>query len=155
MAAGGRGWDRWPASVTWTHDGSALLVTADQNGRCPIFGVVLDGEVRQLTVDDFATPTWSPRPMVSLYALRTSYAAPPHPVRVESTGAVTVLPCVDLPELPGTLTEVTATTADGAAVRSWLVLPDGAGAAGAAAAVDSRRTAGAAGTPGRGGGTRG
>jgi len=29
------GWDRWPASVTWTHDGAALLVTADQNGPLP------------------------------------------------------------------------------------------------------------------------
>jgi dipeptidyl aminopeptidase/acylaminoacyl peptidase len=34
-----------------------------------------------------------------------------------------VLPAVDLPELPGHLTEVDATTEDGRTVRSWLVLP--------------------------------
>ena len=37
---------------------------------------------------------------------------------------ITVLPCVDLPSLPGTLTEVTTTVADGTTVRSWLVLPE-------------------------------
>lgn len=121
------GWDRWPASVTWSHDGSALLVTADQNGRCPIFEVRLDGEVRQLTADDVSYTNVVAAPGGVVYALRTSYAAPPHPVRVESSGAVTVLPCVDLPELPGELTEVTVTTADGVAVRSWLVLPRSSG----------------------------
>ena len=117
------GWDRWPASVTWTHDGAALLVTADQNGRCPIFEVRLDGEVRQLTVDDFSYTNVVAAPGGVVYALRTSYAAPPHPVRIESSGVVIVLPCVDSPELPGELTELTATTADGVEVRSWLVLP--------------------------------
>jgi dipeptidyl aminopeptidase/acylaminoacyl peptidase len=60
----------------------------------------------------------------TLYALRSSYGAPPHPVRIGTDGAVTVLPCVDLPTLPGTLEEVSATAADGTSVRSWLVLPD-------------------------------
>ncbi|WP_328358314.1 prolyl oligopeptidase family serine peptidase [Mycobacterium sp. NBC_00419] len=115
------GWDRWPASVTWTHDGSALLVTADDNGRCPIFEVRLDGTVRRRTDDDFSYINVVAAPDGVIYALRTSYAAPPHPVRVGD--AVTVLPCVDRPELPGELTEVTATTADGVEVRSWLVLP--------------------------------
>ncbi|HTY27943.1 MAG TPA: prolyl oligopeptidase family serine peptidase [Mycobacterium sp.] len=117
------GWDRWPASVTWRHDGSALLVTADQNGRCPIFEVGLDGDVRQLSVDDFSYTNVVAAPGGVVYALRTSYSAPPHPVRIEPSGVVTVLSCVDLPQLPGELTEVTATTADGAVVRSWLVLP--------------------------------
>jgi dipeptidyl aminopeptidase/acylaminoacyl peptidase len=44
-------------------------------------------------------------------------------VRIDG-GTVTALPCVDLPPLPGTLTELTADTSDGAAVRSWLVLPE-------------------------------
>jgi hypothetical protein len=58
-----------------------------------------------------------------VYALRTSYAAPPHPVRIDPSGVVTALPCVDPPELPGELTELTANTADGVEVPSWLVLP--------------------------------
>ena len=36
---GGLDWDRWPTSVTWSRDGAALIVTADQNGRGPIFRV--------------------------------------------------------------------------------------------------------------------
>ena len=119
-------WDRWPASVTWSRDGRALIVTADQDGRCPVFSIGLaDGEVTQLTSDDFAYTDVVATPDGVLYALRSSYAAPPHPVRIEPGGAVTELPCVEPPSLPGTLTEVTAKARDGARVRSWLVLPDG------------------------------
>ena len=32
-------WDRWPASVTWSADGSSLVVTADDAGRRPVFVV--------------------------------------------------------------------------------------------------------------------
>ncbi|MCX2931062.1 prolyl oligopeptidase family serine peptidase [Mycobacterium sp. CVI_P3] len=117
------GWDRWPASVTWAHDGAALLVTADDNGRCPVFEIALDGPVRQVTVDDFSYTNVVAAPGGVIYALRTSYAAPPHPVRIDPSGTLTALPCVELPQLPGDLTEIVATTADGTAVRSWLVLP--------------------------------
>ncbi len=36
------GWDRRPSSITWSSDGTALVVTADQNGRAPVFTVDLD-----------------------------------------------------------------------------------------------------------------
>jgi dipeptidyl aminopeptidase/acylaminoacyl peptidase len=118
-------WDRWPASVTWTRDGTALIVTADQDGRCPVFRIGLaDGEVTQLTFDDFAYTDVIAAAGGELYALRNSYAAPPHPVRIDPDGTVTELPCVELPRLPGTLTDITANAPDGAPVRSWLVLPE-------------------------------
>ena len=121
-------WDRWPASLTWSRDGSALIVTADQNGRCPVFSVELaDGAVTQLTFDDYAYTDVTAAPDGVLYALRSSYAAPPHPVRIDPDGAVTELPCVPAPRLPGQLTEIEATAPDGTRVRSWLVLPDGGG----------------------------
>ena len=126
-------WDRWPTSITWSRDGGTLLVTADQAGRGPIFRIGLDdGDVTQVTSDDFAYTDVVAAPDGVLYALRTSYAAPPHPVRIDQDGTVTELACVDLPPLPGTLTELTATAPDGAEVRSWLVLPtdsDGRGPA--------------------------
>jgi dipeptidyl aminopeptidase/acylaminoacyl peptidase len=119
------GWDRWPTSVTWSSDGHALIVTADQAGRAPVFVVQLStSTVNQLTDDDFAYTDVVAAPGGVLYALRSSHAAPPHPVRIEPGGAVTVLPCVDVPTLPGTLTEVTAVAPDGTPVRSWLVLPE-------------------------------
>ncbi len=37
-------WDRWPTSVTWSRDGKTLIVTADDNGRGPIFLVDPDTE---------------------------------------------------------------------------------------------------------------
>ncbi|MGV0874542.1 alpha/beta fold hydrolase [Mycolicibacterium sp. XJ879] len=123
-------WDRWPASVTWARDGSALIVSADQDGRSPMFSIGLaDGAVTQLTYDDYAYTDVTAAPDGVLYALRSSYAAPPHPVRIDADGAVTELPCVQAPQLPGALTELEATAADGAKVRSWLVLPDGDGQA--------------------------
>lgn len=123
-------WDRWPNSVTWSSDGASLVVTADQAGRTPVFVIdVATSTVAQLTNDDFSYADVVAAPDGVLYALRHSYAAPPHPVRIDPDGAVTVLPCVELPELPGTLTEVTAAAPDRTAVRSWLVLPDGDAAA--------------------------
>lgn len=119
-------WDRWPTSVRWSHDGSTLLVTADDNGRAPIFAVdPASGAVSRLTHDDFAYGEIHPVAGGALYALRSSYLTPPHPVRVDASGAVTVLPCVELPELPGELVELTAMTDDGTPVRSWLTLPVG------------------------------
>ena len=107
-------WDRRPTSLTWSSDGTSLVVTADQGGRAPVFLVELStSTVTQLTDDDFAYTDVVAAPGGVLYALRSSYAAPPHPVRIDPGGAITVLPCVDLPTLPGTLTDVTATAADG------------------------------------------
>ncbi len=121
-----RAWDRWPTSVTWSLDGSSLIVTADQDGRGPIFSIDPNEEtVTQLTYDDYTYTDICAAPGGVIYALRSSYAAPPHPVRIDPDGAVTELPCVESPRLPGALTEVEATATDGVRVRSWLVLPDG------------------------------
>jgi dipeptidyl aminopeptidase/acylaminoacyl peptidase len=117
------GWDRWPVSVTWSHDGAALIVTADDAGRCPVFRTGIADGVEALTADDFAYTDVTAAPRGVVYALRSSYAAPPHPVRIDPDGTVAPLSCVELPALPGSLSEITATAADGAAVRSWLVLP--------------------------------
>lgn len=126
-------WDRWPASVTWSNDGEALLVTADEGGRCPVFRIgVGDGGVEPLTSDDYAYTEVRAAPGGFIYAMRSSYACAPHPVRIDPDGTVTALPCVDATPLPGSLTEVRATTHDGTVVRSWLVLPDDSAAKGPA-----------------------
>jgi dipeptidyl aminopeptidase/acylaminoacyl peptidase len=123
-------WDRRPTSLTWLSDGTSLVVTADQGGRAPVFLIDLStSTVTQLTDDEFAYTDVVAAPGGVLYALRSSYSAPPHPVRIDPGGAVTVLPCVDLPTLPGSLTDVAAAAADGTVVRSWLVLPEGAASA--------------------------
>lgn len=123
-------WDRWPTSVAWSHDGGALIVTADDGGRGPVFGIDPESSVvTRLTDDDYAYTDVTPAPGGVVFAMRSSCAAPPHPVRIDSDGTVTALPCVGLPALPGSLTEIATTTPDGVAVRSWLVLPEGQDAA--------------------------
>ncbi len=133
-------WDRWPSSVVWMPDSAALLVVADDDGRAPIFRVdAADGTVTRVTADDAAFSDVRVAPDgATAYALRTSYLAPEHPVRVDlaraaATGApveAQPLPApAPAPDLPGTLTEIAAATADGARVRAWLALPEGASAA--------------------------
>ena len=134
------GWDRWPHEVVWTRDGAGLLVQTDDLGRGPVFHVALGTDaVTRVTADDavFGDLRLSPDGR-TLYALRTSYAAPAHPVRIDLAAALAsgvpveavALPApAPLPELPGTLAEVTATAEDGAEVRAWLALPEGASAA--------------------------
>jgi dipeptidyl aminopeptidase/acylaminoacyl peptidase len=118
------GWDRWPVSIAWSRDGEALIVTADDGGRRPVFRIGLgDDAVTPLTNDDCAYTDVATAPHSVVYALRSSYSAPPHPVRIDRDGTVTALPCVEPPRLPGVLTEITAHAADGTGVRSWLVLP--------------------------------
>jgi dipeptidyl aminopeptidase/acylaminoacyl peptidase len=120
------GWDRWPSSVTWAHDGSALIVTADERGRGPIFAVdPATAAVTKLVDDDYGYADVRAAPGGVLYALRSSYAAPPHPVRIDPGGVVSALPCVEMPVLPGELTELTTTAADGTSIRSWMTLPAG------------------------------
>lgn len=119
-------WDRWPTSVTWAADGSAVIVTADENGRGPVFAVdPSTGAVSRLTDGDYTYSDVRAAPGGVIYAMRSSYARPSHPVRIDNDGTVTELPCVAAPELPGTLTDVTAAADDGQPVRSWLALPHG------------------------------
>jgi dipeptidyl aminopeptidase/acylaminoacyl peptidase len=119
-------WDRWPNSVAWSADGATLLVTADDNGRGPIFCVdPSTGAVTRLTRDDFTYSDVRPAPGGVVFALRTNYLTPPHPVRIDADGTVTVLPCVEFPEIPGELVDLTADAPDGVPVRSWLALPAG------------------------------
>jgi len=54
---------------------------------------------------------------------------PPQPVRIARDGTVTALATpAPPPTAPGTITEVETTAEDGARVRAWLLLPDGASA---------------------------
>jgi dipeptidyl aminopeptidase/acylaminoacyl peptidase len=126
-------WDRWPGQPEWLPDGSALIVVADSDGSAPLFRVDLDGTVTRLTADRGTYSSVCVEPHGRwVYAMRAAIDAAPAPARVASSGAeqqpmMLRGPAPALP-LPGTLTEVSTTASDGATVRGWLVLPDGASA---------------------------
>lgn len=142
-------WDRWPGRPTWLPDGSGLLVQADDDGRGPVFLVTFTGAlpgsdvvVEKVTSDDAVFSDLSVTPDgAAAFALRTSYAAPAEPVRIDLAGflasgapgertpvaATPLRSPVPAPALPGTLTEIETTAEDGTRVRAWLALPADAG----------------------------
>jgi dipeptidyl aminopeptidase/acylaminoacyl peptidase len=141
LAAGGSaardllaGFDRRPTEVAWAPDGRSVFFTADDNGRRPVFQVSLDGgEPTRVTLDDAAYDNLCPAPDGGvLYALRSAIEAPPTPVRLplgQERAGYEALPSPggDV-SVPGTVTEVDTTVADGTRIRGWLVLPDDASA---------------------------
>ncbi|MEV6030047.1 S9 family peptidase [Nonomuraea sp. NPDC052116] len=123
--------DLFPADIAWAPDSSAVYIVADHQGRRPVFRVPLDGESTRLTLDDAAyTGLNVSSDGGSVYALRSGIALAPGPARIDVAGGEIVdLPSPGpRPEAPGTLTEISATADDGATIRGWLALPEGASA---------------------------
>ncbi|MFC5828997.1 alpha/beta fold hydrolase [Nonomuraea insulae] len=123
--------DLFPMDVEWAPDSSAVYLAADFRGRRPIFRVPLDGEAARLTQDDASHLGLNASPDGRfVYALRSAVNLAPAPARIDAvTGeAVDLLSPAPRPEVPGTLTEISATADDGATIRGWLALPEGASA---------------------------
>ncbi|MEV1177932.1 S9 family peptidase [Nonomuraea sp. NPDC049784] len=123
--------DLFPADIEWAPDSSAVYIVADHQGRRPIFRVPVDGEATRLTQDDAAYAGLNVSSDGNVvYALRSAVDLAPGPARIDvATGEITDLPSpAPRPEVPGTLTEISATADDGATIRGWLALPEGASA---------------------------
>jgi dipeptidyl aminopeptidase/acylaminoacyl peptidase len=125
--------DRWPSAPQFAADGDAVYFLADDDGRHALFRVDLaGGDPVRLTTDGAYGDLQVARDGSALYALRSAYDEPPVPVRLDprATGQhPDPLPAPGaVGRLPGTLTEVRTTAADGTEVQSWLVLPEGASA---------------------------
>ncbi|WP_380172723.1 alpha/beta fold hydrolase [Kineococcus sp. DHX-1] len=130
------GWEVWGAGTPqWGPGSDALFLAVDHHGRAPVHRVDVgtdgEGSLRRLSTDDGAYSDLQVAPDgAAVYAVRAAVDAPPAVVRLDAStaGEPVVLPGpADAPDLPGTLTEVRTTAADGAEVRSWLCLPAGAG----------------------------
>lgn len=122
--------DRWPAEFAWSPDSTTIYVTADDDGRRPVFAIdVAAGKITKLTSAAAAYLNPCPSPDGSyLYALKSGFDLAPSPVRIDlRTGEELLLDCpgTNLP-LPGRLEELEITVDDGQRVRSWIVLPEGA-----------------------------
>lgn len=114
-------------------------MTADSDGAAPVFRVPVDtdgsdggSDPVRLTGDDAAYSDVAAAPDGSvLYAMRSTWDTPPHPVRLDTTTPdQTPVPLrgpVPAPGVPGRLVVLDPVqAADGALVHSRLVLPDGA-----------------------------
>ncbi|MET4093713.1 prolyl oligopeptidase family serine peptidase [Arthrobacter sp. UYCu712] len=129
-------WDLWPRPEAWLPDGSAILVTADEDGACPVFRIGMTGDkaagqVSRLTADAAAYTDVVPSPDGgTAYALRSSYEFPAEAVRIDlATGNVVRLPApAERPRYNGSLERVETTAADGSRVPAYLALPEGASA---------------------------
>ncbi|WP_084038789.1 prolyl oligopeptidase family serine peptidase [Demequina sp. NBRC 110053] len=124
-------WDRWATSRVFSADGAALIVTADDDGRAPIFRIdIATGDVAALTRDDYAyTNVAVDRTTGDLVALRSNWLKPAHPVRIGADGSVTPLAHpAPAPEVTATMTRVETAAEDRARVPGWLLTPPGASA---------------------------
>ncbi|TLM83021.1 S9 family peptidase [Pseudarthrobacter sp. NamE2] len=125
-------WDRWAKPAAWLPDGSALLVTADDDGASPLFRISIpaasaEAGVTRVTADVAAyTDVVVSSEGRTAYALRSSYEFPPEAVRIDLlTGEVTRLPApAERPAYPGRLERIAATGPDGARVPAYLALPE-------------------------------
>ncbi|MGI8867760.1 MAG: prolyl oligopeptidase family serine peptidase [Mycobacteriales bacterium] len=121
----------WPHAPAYSSDGAAAYFVADEQGRAPVFRVDLaDGTTTRLTSAGAHSDLAVAADGSAIYAMRSGYDAPPHPVRLDPRTAdqdgVPVPAPGDVGPLPGTLTEITTPADDGVPIRSWLVLPEGA-----------------------------
>ncbi len=127
------GLDRWPEGPTWAPDGSAVFFTADDEGHHPAFRADLgDGRVTRLSAAGALADLCPTPDGTALFALRSTVGSPPRIVRLDARMADQV-PA----ELPNGIDErgvvassvverLSARSADGTPIGSWLVLPAGA-----------------------------
>lgn len=119
--------DRFEESATGAviTDSGELFITANRVGRGGIYHLE-NGEGTLVTDDDeyaYSSLSYSAGQLV---ALRSSLAEPPGVVFIDpESGAVTETPSLtDDLELPGELTEISATALDGTQLRAWLAVPE-------------------------------
>lgn len=126
-------WEHDLHEVAWSPDGSALFVTAEEHGHLPVYRVGLDGRRIRLTASGAYSHIQPSPDGTALYALRSHIDSAPAPVALDvRTADQQPRPLrgpAEPPALPSRVEELTVRSVDGAAVRSWLVLPETASAA--------------------------
>ena len=126
--------DLHPTEWAWTADSQRLVVTGDWHGRGAVLLIdAATGEVgRRLACDATYESLCPAADGRHVYALRSTWTEPPHPVRLDVTATdqdPDRLPNpAPVPRVPGRLEEVSVET-DGIVVRGWLCLPDDPGPA--------------------------
>jgi dipeptidyl aminopeptidase/acylaminoacyl peptidase len=123
--------DLWPQHPVWAPDGSAVYFTTDFRGAGAVHRHEIASGSTVRIADHGAFSDVALAPDGRAYALRSSYAEPPHPVRIGSGEGQTSarlrsfseLDSEALATLPGHVERVRATASDGVEIGSWLVTP--------------------------------
>jgi dipeptidyl aminopeptidase/acylaminoacyl peptidase len=123
--------DLWPQHPTWAPDGSAVYFTTDFRGGGAVHRHEIASGSTVRIADDGAFSDVALAPDGRAYALRSSYAEPPHPVRLGSgegqpsarIRSFSELDSEALATLPGRLERTGAVASDGVEIGSWLVMP--------------------------------
>ena len=77
--------DVWTHELAWSPDSSAVFVAGDRDGRVPVYRVELaDGAVTRLSAEDAYSDLQPTPDGAGLFALRSSYLRPPHPVWLDA-----------------------------------------------------------------------
>ena len=123
------GWDTDAAELQWTRDGSAVLVCAALGGHHPVLRVERDGRVTRLTAGGAYRSLALAPDGETLYAIRSSVNESPVAVVLDARTADQAPRALDTPVTSSTLGTrleevVVASSADGVAIHSWLVLPE-------------------------------
>ncbi|MCU1387169.1 MAG: peptidase prolyl oligopeptidase active site domain protein, partial [Ilumatobacteraceae bacterium] len=124
--------DRWPTAAVFTADSTAVLFTADDDGRASVYRVGVDGDgdgepMRLCNAGALSDLQIGPD-SGTIHALRSTVGTPPEIVAFEATAADqeprVVHAAAAAEPWPGTAVEVRTVAADGTELRAWLVLPD-------------------------------
>lgn len=120
----------WPHTVTWADDSGTLYVTADADGQTLPSRVDAATGASSRLAGEGAFSALCPGPDGrTVFALRSSLAAPPALVALGDEGRVRPLPSPGAepdPAPPGTVERSSGRAADGTRIGAWLVLPPGA-----------------------------
>jgi dipeptidyl aminopeptidase/acylaminoacyl peptidase len=132
-----RGWDRWPASVVWSAQGSHILVTADDDGLLPVSAIdAATGAVRRLTARSAggAYSDVAALPQGGFASIRSSLLDAPECFVHDGTPESAPRPTARLSNFsPATewahCESIATTSTDGTPIQSWITRPKSAGAA--------------------------
>ena len=125
--------DLLPAHPQWSADGSRVVFTADRLGHHAVLQVVVArGEVSVLAAEGAWSDVCLTPDGAHIYAIRSSYAAPPEVVHLALADSrpadlprviPSPVPPVDELRLPGSPERITTTLPDGTSIGSWLITP--------------------------------
>jgi dipeptidyl aminopeptidase/acylaminoacyl peptidase len=129
-------WDRWPVPGDWTPDGRTLIVSADDDGCTPVFGIdAATGAVTRLTAPSSGGTHGDLHVTVDgvIVGVRSTLRSPPE-VFAMPANAGQVLPEPQAPSLLAALSrfahadsvvmeDARVRSTDGAMIQSWIVKP--------------------------------